>query len=93
MGASEAGQLGMAALKGGGDGAIIAADAYTFGLISPLNKAASQKVSEYGAAGKWSRGAAYVSAAAAYSAIGLKSCGQRCLVRKSRDASSSSWYG
>ena len=70
MGASEARQLGGAALRGAGDGAIIAADAYTFGMIDSLNEAASQKVCEYGAAGEASRFFAGVSRDAAIAAAG-----------------------
>jgi uncharacterized protein RhaS with RHS repeats len=72
MGWSEAGQLGMGALEGAGAGAIIAADAYTFGLIDPLNQLASGKVSEYGAAGKWSKRFAGISREAALSVASLR---------------------
>ena len=53
-------------------GATIAADEYTFGMIYPLHRAASEKVSEYGAAGEWSRTFAGISRYAAIAAIGAK---------------------
>ena len=61
--------------KGVGDGVIITGDAYTFGMIDSLNDLADEKVCENGGYGKFSRGAANVSAAAAYAAAGAKLSG------------------
>jgi len=64
--------FGMGFLEGAGDGTIIAANEYSFGLIKPLDRTASEKVSEHGAAGRWSKGFAGVSRDAALSAASLR---------------------
>ena len=72
MGWSQAGQLGKGFAQGAAAGAVIAADAYTFGMIDPLNNLASEKVSEYGTAGRASRIAAGISRDALIAAVGIK---------------------
>ena len=76
MGMNEAGAVGGAAAEGALDGAIIVADAYTFGLVGPLNSLADQKVCENGAFGQASRVSANISATAAYTALGAKVAGK-----------------
>ncbi|AQQ10451.1 Cell wall-associated polypeptide CWBP200 [Sedimentisphaera cyanobacteriorum] len=75
MGMDEVKQVGAAAGKGALDGAVIAADAYTMGLVGPLNELADEKVCENGIAGKASRVAAGISSTAAYSALGMRRAG------------------
>lgn len=59
-------------IRGAGDGCIIAADAYTFGQIDGLNRAANKRVDKHGDLGKASRVCGYTSAVCAYSAAYLK---------------------
>jgi len=73
--AEKALEFAKAAAKGAADGAVITANEYTFGLIKPLNKAASKKVNEYGAIGLASQKAARVSRNAAMAAAALKASG------------------
>ncbi|AQQ10442.1 Cell wall-associated polypeptide CWBP200 [Sedimentisphaera cyanobacteriorum] len=80
MGMDEVKQVGAAAGKGALDGAVIAADAYTMGLVGPLNELADEKVCENGIAGKASRVAAGISSTAAYSALGMKISGSDIII-------------
>jgi len=83
MGWGEAGQLAGAAGEGAIDGAIIAANEYTFGLIDPLDRTASQKVCEHGNWGKASKLFGGISRDAATLSVSSATCFSRVAMRSS----------
>jgi hypothetical protein len=69
MGVEEAKELGKGFAEGARDGAAIAANELTMGLIDPLDEYARQKVCEYGKIGEWSQNAAMIGTDATYAAL------------------------